>query len=276
MNPTRRRRLWMVALIVAGAAVATALTLAALNQNLQHFFSPSDVHAGMAPKDHTFRLGGIVEEGSVRRASDSLKVEFTITDRFQTMPVHYEGILPDLVPRGQSVVTTGRDAARRLVRGARGAGQARRELHAQGGRGRDRPGQGEESGGGPVIPELGQVALILALLTARASSCCRWSGAARNDQRLIALARPAAYGQSAFVVLAFGLLALAFVQQDFSVAYVAQNSNLRLPPHYRFTAVWGAHEGSLLLWALILGSGPRRWRASRATCPSASWRARSR
>ena len=107
MNPTRRRRLWMVSLIVAGAAVATALTLAALNQNLQHFFSPSDVRAGMAPKDHTFRLGGIVEEGSVRRASDSLKVEFTITDRFQTMPVHYEGILPDLFREGQSVVTTG-------------------------------------------------------------------------------------------------------------------------------------------------------------------------
>ena len=107
MNPTRRRRLWMVALIVAGAAVATALTLAALNQNLQHFFSPSDVRAGMAPKDHTFRLGGIVEEGSVKRASDSLKVEFTITDRFQTMPVHYEGILPDLFREGQSVVTTG-------------------------------------------------------------------------------------------------------------------------------------------------------------------------
>jgi cytochrome c-type biogenesis protein CcmE len=107
MNPTRRRRLWMVALIVAGAGVATALTLAALNQNLQHFYSPSDVRAGMAPKEHTFRLGGIVEEGSVRRASDSLKVEFTVTDRFQTMPVHYEGILPDLFREGQSVVTTG-------------------------------------------------------------------------------------------------------------------------------------------------------------------------
>ena len=107
MNPTRRRRLWMVALIVAGAAVATTLTLAALNQNLQHFYSPSDVRAGMAPKDHTFRLGGIVEEGSLKRASDSLEVEFTVTDRFQTMPVHYEGILPDLFKEGQSVVTTG-------------------------------------------------------------------------------------------------------------------------------------------------------------------------
>jgi cytochrome c-type biogenesis protein CcmE len=107
MNPTRRRRLWMVSLVLAGAAIATTLTLAALNQNLQHFYSPSDVRAGMAPKQQTFRLGGIVEEGSLKRATDSLKVEFTVTDRFQTMPVRYEGILPDLFKEGQSVVTTG-------------------------------------------------------------------------------------------------------------------------------------------------------------------------
>ena len=105
-----------------------------------------------------------------------------------------------------------------------------------------------------MIPELGQLALILALLTALCQFVLPLLGAARNDQRLIALARPAAYGQSAFVALAFGLLALAFVQQDFSVAYVAQNSNLRLPTYYRITAVWGAHEGSLLLWALILAA----------------------
>ena len=107
MNPTRRRRLWMVSLVLAGAAVATTLTLAALNQNLQHFYSPSDVKAGMAPASHTFRLGGIVEEGSVKRAADSLRVEFVVTDRFQSMPVRYEGILPDLFKEGQSVVTTG-------------------------------------------------------------------------------------------------------------------------------------------------------------------------
>jgi cytochrome c-type biogenesis protein CcmE len=107
MNPTRRRRLWMVSLILAGAAIATTLTLAALNQNLQHFYSPSDVKAGMAPAQHTFRLGGIVEEGSLKRAPDSLAVEFTVTDRFQSMPVRYEGILPDLFKEGQSVVTTG-------------------------------------------------------------------------------------------------------------------------------------------------------------------------
>jgi len=107
MNPTRRRRLWMVSLILAGAAIATTLTLSALNQNLQHFYSPSDVKAGMAPAQRTFRLGGIVEEGSVHRAQDSLRVDFVVTDRFQSMPVRYEGILPDLFREGQSVVTTG-------------------------------------------------------------------------------------------------------------------------------------------------------------------------
>ena len=107
MNPIRRRRLWMVSLILAGAAVATTLALSALNQNLQHFYSPSDVKAGMAPAQRTFRLGGIVEEGSVKRATDSLNVQFTVTDRFQSMPVRYEGILPDLFKEGQSVVTTG-------------------------------------------------------------------------------------------------------------------------------------------------------------------------
>jgi cytochrome c-type biogenesis protein CcmF len=69
---------------------------------------------------------------------------------------------------------------------------------------------------------------------------------------LIATARPAVAGQAVFVALAFGLLTYAFVNQDFSVVYVAQNSNSLLPWYYRFSAVWGAHEGSLLLWMLIL------------------------
>jgi cytochrome c-type biogenesis protein CcmE len=107
MNPIRRRRAWMIAAILAGVSVATALALAALNQNLQHFYSPSDVLAGKAPPDRAFRLGGVVEEGSVTRAADSLEVRFVVTDRFQTTPVVYRGILPDLFKEGQSVVATG-------------------------------------------------------------------------------------------------------------------------------------------------------------------------
>ena len=103
-----------------------------------------------------------------------------------------------------------------------------------------------------MIPELGQFALVLALLLAIVQATLPTFGAHTRNARLIALARPAAAGQFVFVALAFAFLTYAFVVQDFSVAYVAQNSNSKLPAYYRFSAVWGAHEGSLLLWALIL------------------------
>ncbi|MGB8633685.1 MAG: heme lyase CcmF/NrfE family subunit [Rhodanobacteraceae bacterium] len=103
-----------------------------------------------------------------------------------------------------------------------------------------------------MSPELGQFALILALLLALAQGVLPLIGAWRGNTRLMAVARPAAAGQAVFVLLAFGILTLAFLQFDFSVAYVAQNSNSELPWYYRIAAVWGAHEGSLLLWILIL------------------------
>ena len=103
-----------------------------------------------------------------------------------------------------------------------------------------------------MLPELGQFALILAMLLALAQCALPLIGAWRRNAALIATARPIVAGQFVFVVLAFGVLTYAFVTQDFSVKYVAQNSNLALPWYYRFSAVWGAHEGSLLLWVLIL------------------------
>ncbi len=103
-----------------------------------------------------------------------------------------------------------------------------------------------------MIPELGQFALILALLLAFVQCALPIYGAWRSNPALIAVARPAVAGQAVFIVLAFCLLTYAFLTQDFSVAYVAQNSNLALPWYYRFSAGWGAHEGSLLLWLLIL------------------------
>ncbi|HEX5123668.1 MAG TPA: heme lyase CcmF/NrfE family subunit [Rhodanobacteraceae bacterium] len=103
-----------------------------------------------------------------------------------------------------------------------------------------------------MIPELGQLALILALLLAAAQCILPLLGAQTGNRALIATARPIVAGQAVFVVLAFAILTYAFLTQDFSVKYVALNSNLRLPWYYRFSAVWGAHEGSLLLWALIL------------------------
>ncbi len=91
-----------------------------------------------------------------------------------------------------------------------------------------------------MLPELGQFALILALLLALAQCVLPLLGAWRGDAALIATARPVAAGQFVFVAFAFGILTYAFLAQDFSVRYVAQNSNLALPWYYRFSAVWGA------------------------------------
>ena len=103
-----------------------------------------------------------------------------------------------------------------------------------------------------MLPELGQIALILALLVAALQSLLPLLGAQRGIAPLMAVARPAAYMQLLLVGLAFAILTHAFVVGDFSVKYVAENSNSLLPVLYRYTAVWGAHEGSLLLWALVL------------------------
>ncbi len=103
-----------------------------------------------------------------------------------------------------------------------------------------------------MTPELGQLALILALLLAAAQGVLPILGAWRGNGALMAVARPAAFGQALFVALAFAILVAAFLGHDFSVQYVADNSNLALPWYYRIAAVWGAHEGSMLLWVSIL------------------------
>jgi len=103
-----------------------------------------------------------------------------------------------------------------------------------------------------MIPELGHFALWLALGVATALSVLPMLGAARGRADWMAIARPAAALQFALVAFAFGCLIAAFVGNDFSVFYVAANSNTSLPTHYRVAAVWGGHEGSMLLWLLML------------------------
>jgi cytochrome c-type biogenesis protein CcmF len=103
-----------------------------------------------------------------------------------------------------------------------------------------------------VIPELGHFALIIALCIAIVQSVLPLSGAALGIQRWTALARPAALGQFLFVAIAYACLTWAFIDHDFSVLYVAKNSNTQLPLLYLISGVWGSHEGSLLLWSLIL------------------------
>src|SRR5712671_5344012 len=104
-----------------------------------------------------------------------------------------------------------------------------------------------------MIPEIGQIALILALMLAVTQATLPLIGAARGIPQLIALARPTAQAQFIFVAIAFCCLAYSFITNDFSVLNVATNSNSQLPLHYRLAATWGSHEGSLLLWVLMLG-----------------------
>jgi cytochrome c-type biogenesis protein CcmF len=103
-----------------------------------------------------------------------------------------------------------------------------------------------------MIPELGQFALVLALLLAAAQAVFGLWGAHRAEPRFMAVVRPAVAGQFVLVSTAVGALIYAFVNFDFSVLYVASNSNSALPTFYRVAAMWGAHEGSLLLWGWIL------------------------
>ena len=104
-----------------------------------------------------------------------------------------------------------------------------------------------------MVPELGHLALILALCLSLVQATLPLLGAWRGDRLWMSLAVPAARGQFFMLAVSFACLTWAFMVDDFSVAYVANNSNSALPWYYKFSAVWGAHEGSLLLWGLILG-----------------------
>jgi cytochrome c-type biogenesis protein CcmE len=108
MNPTRKRRLVAVSLILGAVGLAAALTVMALQQNITYLYTPVEVLAGKVPADARFRLGGMVKADSIRRASDSLKTGFTVTDGDADMAVEYTGILPDLFREKQSVIATGK------------------------------------------------------------------------------------------------------------------------------------------------------------------------
>lgn len=107
MNP-RQKRMTLVAALIVGVGVAITFALLALNENINHFYGPKQVKAGEAPTDHSFRLGGLVVDGSVVRDPASLKITFDLTDTAESITVQYEGILPDLFREGQGIVATGK------------------------------------------------------------------------------------------------------------------------------------------------------------------------
>lgn len=107
MNRVRKQRLLIVVAVVAGLSVATGLSVYALRQNMNLYYSPADVVAGKAPLGRKMRIGGLVEKGSLKRDPNTLDVRFTVTDRVHSFQVHYRGILPDLFREGQGVVANG-------------------------------------------------------------------------------------------------------------------------------------------------------------------------
>jgi len=106
MTRKRRRMYLLVALLLAFGG-ATALVLTALDDSVAFFYSPSDLAEKTVPAGQRFRLGGLVEEGSVERSSDRVSVSFRVTDTVRTVPVRYSGLLPDLFREGQGVVAEG-------------------------------------------------------------------------------------------------------------------------------------------------------------------------
>ena len=107
MKP-RHKRLVLIGAGVAALGLAVALVLSAFQKNLVFFFTPTQILAGEAPKSNNFRMGGMVEEGSIRRQADGVTVAFVVTDGAKAVKVHYRGVLPDLFKEGKGVVAQGK------------------------------------------------------------------------------------------------------------------------------------------------------------------------
>lgn len=108
MTPRRRQRLVFVCVVLIGVSIATVLVIGAMGQNMLYFFSPTQVLAGEAPTGHDFRVGGLVEKGSVKRLNGGLTVQFKLTDTAHTVTVRYTGVLPVLFREGQGIVAMGK------------------------------------------------------------------------------------------------------------------------------------------------------------------------
>ncbi|MFZ6046371.1 cytochrome c maturation protein CcmE [Pseudomonas sp. CR3202] len=108
MNPVRKKRLIIIIAILAGVGIAVALALSALQQNINLFYTPTQIANGEAPQDTRIRAGGMVEKGSVQRSGDSLDVQFVVTDFAKSVTIRYHGILPDLFREGQGIVALGK------------------------------------------------------------------------------------------------------------------------------------------------------------------------
>ena len=107
MHPQRKQKLFIILFMLGGIALAVTLMLVALKENINLFYTPTQIAAGEAPVNRTIRAGGMVVEGSVTRAKDGLTVQFDVTDGKDVVTIQYEGILPDLFREGQGIVALG-------------------------------------------------------------------------------------------------------------------------------------------------------------------------
>ena len=107
MTPQRRKRLYLVLGVVVGVGIAATLALSAFRQNVTFYFIPTEVASGAVHSEQSFRLGGMVSKGSVRRTPGSLQVSFLVTDFKHDVPVTYSGVLPDLFREGQGIIAHG-------------------------------------------------------------------------------------------------------------------------------------------------------------------------
>lgn len=115
MNSLHKRRLTFILLILCAVAAAAGLALYALQQNINLFYSPTQIVTGVAPHDHEFRLGGLVKAGSIQHTPNNLRVTFVVTDNNKQVSVNYDGVLPDLFREGQAVVVEGKLNAQNIV-----------------------------------------------------------------------------------------------------------------------------------------------------------------
>jgi cytochrome c-type biogenesis protein CcmE len=108
VKPLRKKRLLIILAILAGIGLAVGLALSALQENINLFYTPTQIAKGEAPADTRIRAGGMVEKGSLKRSGDSLDVEFVVTDFAKNVTIRYRGILPDLFREGQGIVALGK------------------------------------------------------------------------------------------------------------------------------------------------------------------------
>ncbi|MBE9562080.1 MAG: cytochrome c maturation protein CcmE [Proteobacteria bacterium] len=108
VSKKHKKRLAILFIVLLGIGVTVTLALTAFSENMLYFFSPTQILAGEAPQDRMIRVGGLVSTGTVKRATDSLQINFDVNDHINTIPVQYTGILPDLFREGQGVIAIGK------------------------------------------------------------------------------------------------------------------------------------------------------------------------